>query len=195
MDEKKRRSEEKLVNYRGGKHYFEMSHLINKAGTALMELVFSVHANAILSPILLGNWIFSKRKGSKMMSFVQYLCQLMGLSSSTSCNVTVKSLEPEQMQLLGYCRNMPADHSVCVCSTPVHTQPVPTSNHPDELCCSSASSPFKSKRWRGPDSSSLTPKLDQTNLKRVSRGSHKWTCVEVVVRGGEIATGNIWLGK
>lgn len=43
------------------------------------------------------------------------------------------------------------------------------------------------RQWRGPDSSGLTLKLDQTDLERVFSGSHKWTCRE---RGEITPTGN-----
>ena len=47
--------------------------------------------------------------------------------------------------------------------------------------------PIAPRRWRGPDSSGSTLKLDQTNLERVFRGSHKRTCRE---RGEITPTGN-----
>lgn len=45
------------------------------------------------------------------------------------------------------------------------------------------------RRWQAPDSSSLTLKLDQTNLEKVFRGLSKWLCWErgaITLRGNHL---------
>lgn len=129
-----------------------------------MEAVFSVHANAAFSTNTFGKWSFYSRNWSKMTPCNRvYMSQWMALSSSTSCDVTVKSQEPEQMQLLGYCRDKLAHHSVCVCVCVrqcVCAHPalvtstnwlLPTSSNPDELRRSPASSPVTRTRSFEPD--------------------------------------------